>query len=410
MTGDQPSKDGATGTAGQPEKRTGPEPRLVGTGIFSATVKDTIVTTVLAIILALLIGAVLIAVSNTDVLDALGYFGVYPWDTFTRAGEAIWVSYASLLKGSIGSVDALQATLAKSAPLICAGLGVALAFKAGLFNIGAQGQIIAGALAAGYVGFTWTSLPIGVHLLVSVVAGVVAGGLYGGIAGVLKARTGAHEVITTIMLNHVAGFALAYALAREIYQVTGSDERVSPPVADSATYPSLLGIHSGVVVALLAAMLVWWILERSTLGFELKAVGANPDAARTAGMNVAKVYTVAMLLAGAFAGLAATMQINGDHAQISDTLIGTIGFDAITVALLGRGSPLGTVLAGLLFGALQVGGVSMQASTASTPPELALVLQSLIVLFVAAPAVVRHLVRLRDEKQDSTFAAKGLSA
>src|SRR3546814_3024832 len=123
--------------------------------------------------------------------------------------------------------------------------------------------------------------------------------LYGGIAGVLKARTGAHEVITTIMLNHVAGFALAYALAREIYQVTGSDERVSPPVADSATYPSLLGIHSGVVVALLAAMLVWWILERSTLGFELKAVGANPDAARTAGMNVAKVYTVAMLLAGA---------------------------------------------------------------------------------------------------------------
>ncbi|MDN5894276.1 MAG: ABC transporter permease [Nocardioides sp.] len=382
---------------------TPPEPEVRERG--ANAIVDTAVTTALAIILALLIGAVLIAVSNKDVIEAMGYFGSYPWDTFTRAADAIGTSYVALVEGSVGSIGSVRETLAKAAPLICAGLGVSLAFRSGMFNIGAQGQMLVGAMAAGYIGFRW-DLPPGIHLLVAVIGAVVAAGLYGAIAGLLKAKAGAHEVISTIMLNHIGGFLLAYALAQEAFQITGSDEPLSPRVADSARFPEIFGVHSGVLLAILAAFLMWWILERSTLGFELRSVGNNPDASRTAGMSVAKVYTLAMLLAGGFAGLAATMQINGDGAQLSDSLVGTIGFDAITVALLGRGSPIGTVLAGLLFGALQVGGISMQASPAGTPPELALVLQSLIVLFVAAPALVRHLVRIRDE-QSTTFTAKG---
>lgn len=393
-------------TEAPPEKAAPPPERE--RSARATTAIDTAVTSALAIVLALIIGAVLIAVSNEDVVEAMGYFGSYPWDTFTRAWDAISTSYTALVQGSLGSFGSVRETLAKSAPLICAGIGVSLAFRSGLFNIGAQGQILLGAMAAGYIGFTWDLPPV-IHLLVAVLGAVVAAGLYGAIAGVLKARAGAHEVISTIMLNHIGGFLLAYALAQEAFQIVGSDEPLSPRVADSARYPEIFGVHSGVLVAILAAFLMWWILERSTLGFELRAVGNNPDASRTAGMSVAKVYTMAMLLAGGFAGLAATMQINGDGAQLSDSLVGTIGFDAITVALLGRGSPIGTVLAGLLFGALQVGGTSMQASPAGTPPELALVLQSLIVLFVAAPALVRHLARIRDERQSSAFAAKGTS-
>jgi simple sugar transport system permease protein len=165
--------------------------------------------------------------------------------------------------------------------------------------------------------------------------------------------------------------------------------------------------HSGVILALAAAVLIWWLLERSTLGFELRAVGANPDAARTAGMNVGKVYTLAMLVAGALAGLAAVQQILGHEDSLTANVAGAIGFDAITVALLGRATPLGTVLAGLLFGALAAGGVQMQASQAATPVELTQVLQALIVLFVAAPALVRGLLRFKDTGGGATVMAKG---
>ncbi|WP_425489944.1 ABC transporter permease [Nocardioides ungokensis] len=214
---------------------------------------------------------------------------------------------------------------------------------------------------------------------------MLGGALWGGIAGVLKARTGAHEVITTIMMNYLAAALLIYCLGKNAFQRPGSDNTQSPPVNDSATFPSIGNLHLGVLAAFLAAVLVWWILNRSTLGFEMRAVGANPDASRTAGMNVPAVYTAAMIIAGALAGLAATMGILGHHDSLSPTMAGSIGFDAITVALLGRATPIGTVLAGLLFGALSVGGVAMQASPAATPKELTQILQALIVLFVAAP-------------------------
>ena len=363
-------------------------------------------TTLAAIALALLIGAVLIAFSSRSVLETLPYFFSYPMDFFSEAAHAIGSSYWALLTGSVGSGHAIATTLVRSAPLICAGLGVTLAFRAGLFNIGAQGQLLLGALAAGYVGFTW-HLPPGIHLLAALGAGILGGALWGGIAGSLKARTGAHEVITTIMLNYLAAALLIYCLGKNAFQRPGSDNTQSPPVADSATFPTVGNMHLGVIVAFLAAVLVWWILSRSTLGFEMRAVGANPDASRTAGMNVPAVYTTAMVIAGGLAGLAATMGILGHHDSLSPTMAGNIGFDAITVALLGRATPLGTVLAGLLFGALSVGGVAMQASAASTPKELTEVVQALIVLFVAAPALVQGMLRMKQTDENKTVMAKG---
>lgn len=370
-----------------------------------AALLPTVRVTAGAFVIALLVGAVLIAFSDDDVIASLPYFFSYPWDFFTRSGDAIWSSYSALVTGSLGSGSALITTLERAAPLTCAGLGVTLAFRAGLFNIGAQGQLLVAALVAGYVGFTY-NLPPGIHLIAALVAGLLGGAVWGGAIGLLKARTGAHEVITTIMFNYLAVSLLLYALSKDAFQRPGSDNPLSPKVADSATFPSIFGVHLGVFLALGAGVAVWWLLERSTLGFELRAVGANADASRTAGMSVAKVYTLAMVFAGMLAGLAAVMSVLGDQNSVSTTMAGNIGFDAITVALLGRATPLGTVLAGLLFGAMSVGGVAMQAS-AGTPKELTEVLQALIVLFVAAPALVRVMLRFKDDGGGSTVMAKG---
>lgn len=362
-----------------------------------------------AFLVAFVIGAFVIALSDREVLASLKYFFSYPWDFFTRSWDAISSSYWALIKGAVGSPHAIASTLQRSAPLICAGLGVTLAFRAGLFNIGAQGQLIMGAICAGYVGFTW-HLPYGLHLIVALVAGLAGGAAWGALVGFLKARTGAHEVITTIMFNYLAAAVLLYALSHDAFQRPGSDNAQSPKVDGSAAFPRIeigsFTMHLGVLLAFAAAFGVWWLLERSTWGFELRAVGANPNASRTAGMSVGKVYTLAMLLAGLLAGLASTMQVLGNQNSLTTTLPGTIGFDAITVALLGRATPMGTVMAGLLFGAMNVGGVAMQAS-AGTPKELTYVIQALIVLFVAAPALVRGLLRIKQTGGGATVMAKG---
>lgn len=375
------------------------------------TVRDTVV----AILLALAVGAFLIAISDDDVIEAFdnlftypGSFFIYAGDVVRHAAGAVWDAYSALVRGAVGSGSALQRTLERSAPLICAGLGVTLAFRAGLFNIGATGQMLVGALAAGYVGFTY-DLPPGVHLLAAVAAGLLASTLWGGLVGVLKAQTGAHEVITTIMLNQIARFTVLYFLAKEAFQRPGSDNLQSPTVADSATYPTIFGLHLGIPLALLAAAAVWWLLERSRLGFEMRAVGASPDASRTAGMSISKVYIAAMSIAGLLSGLAITMTLLGLQQSVTDQVVGSVGFDAITVALLGRATPLGTVLAGLLFGALSAGGLGMQTS-AGVPPELIQVVQALIVLFVAAPALIRGLGRVRRRRGARAGEQKGAAA
>ena len=374
--------------------------------------------TVLSVVLALLIGGLLIVISDPRVQDAASYFFSRPGDTFSAAWESVSSAYAALFQGSLinfqeysigRALRPFAETLTYATPLIAAGLAVALPFRAGLFNIGAEGQIILGAIFAGYVGFA-IDLPIVVHVTAAVIAGLIGGAIWAGIAGVLKARTGAHEVIVTIMLNNIARFLIVYLLATSAFQRPGRADPISPFVDESAELPRFFEatrLHVGFLLAILAAVFVWWLLERSTLGFRLRAVGYNPNAATTAGMSVTGTYTIVFLIAGALAGLAGASLALGTERHLTPGISGGLGFDAITVALLGRSSPWGTIAAGILFGALRAGGVTMQART-GTPIDIVLVLQALIVLFIAAPPLVRAVFRIKIRAPEPlTTAAKG---
>ncbi|WP_425308299.1 ABC transporter permease [Ammonicoccus fulvus] len=356
-----------------------------------------IVTTLVAFVLAFFVGAILMIVSDADVAAKWAYFFAQPGDALAASWEKVSGAYSALLVGSLGGWGPITETTAQAAPLICAGLGVGLAFRAGLFNIGAQGQAIWGAILAAYVGFTWHLPPV-LHLIVAITIGVLGGAIWGGIVGWLKARAGAHEVIVTIMMNYIAVGLLAWLLTTTAFQRPGRADPISPVVDWNATLPRIEGsrLHLGFLIALLAAVFVWWLLDRSTIGFAIRAVGANPHAAATAGMSVGRTTVITMTVAGALAGLAGVQfalgpSVLGTPVPLSAGLVGTVGFDAITVALLGRSRPFGTVLAGLLFGGLHAGGLAMQ-SMAGTPLTLTTVLQALIVLFVAAPGLVRTLV------------------
>jgi simple sugar transport system permease protein len=367
---------------------------------------ETWVVTLLAFVCALVFGAILIALADTATRNASHFFFQHPSDTFSAAWGAISAAYSALFRGAVFNTNSLYSnggvpiflpisdTLVNAAPLILGGLAVAVAFRAGLFNIGVQGQLIMGAIGAGYVGFAW-HLPTGLHVLVALVFGIVGGALWGGLVGWLKARTGAHEVITTIMLNYVAYYFLGYLLGTNGYQAPHSNEATSPFIHKSAQLPNLFeDLHSGIILAILAAIGCWWLLSHSTLGFTLKAVGANHFAARTAGMKIERSYVVVMLISGALAGLVGCSQVLGTRHVVTQDVDGGFGFDAITVALLGRGTPLGTVLAGLLFGAFRAGGLAISSYT-STPPDVVSVIEPVMVLFIAAPALVRSIFRLK---------------
>jgi ABC-type uncharacterized transport system permease subunit len=291
---------------------------------------------------------------------------------------------------------------------------VAIAFRAGLFNIGATGQLIGGALFATWLGFGVHMPPV-VHVIVAVLGAFAGGALIGWVVGALKAWTGAHEVIVTIMLNYVMIFFLSWILGTKLMQRPGRTDLVSPFIDTNAQLPHIAGpnlrVNASFLIALAAAVGVWWLLSRSTVGFEFRAVGANPNAARSAGMSVGRVWILVMLIAGGLAGLAGSAIVQGTDFDLTFQSYGTFGFDGITVALLGRARPLGTVLAALLFGALEAGGVQMQAQT-QTPAELVTVIQSLIVLFVAAPPLIRAMFRLREARARGTgqAMAKGWGA
>ncbi|MFL4475518.1 ABC transporter permease [Paeniglutamicibacter sp. MACA_103] len=353
---------------------------------------------VLAVIVALVLGGLLIAATDPKVSTTAGYLFSRPSDFFSALWAAGTDSYVSLFRGSIYNsrqgFEPFLETLTVSTPLICAGLGVALAFRAGLFNIGAQGQIIIGAIMASYAGFAW-HLPFGLHLLLVILMGVIGGAVWGGLVGLLKARTGAHEVILTIMFNYVALYFLDFLLNTKAFQRPGETNPISPILDPSAVFPALPGsrLHLGFVTAIALTLLVSWILKRSTIGFEFRAVGANAAAARTAGVNVARSTILVMAIAGALAGAAGVAQVAGTEKVLTAGIAASLGFDAITVALLGRSTPWGTFLAGLLFGAFRAGAVTMQIST-GTPIDIVLVVQSLIVLFIAAPPLVRAMFGL----------------
>jgi simple sugar transport system permease protein len=258
--------------------------------------------------------------------------------------------------------------------------------------------MLLGGAAAGWVSVK-LDLPVVIHLVVAVLAAMTVGGLWAGLAGFLKARTGAHEVITTIMLNYVGFYLVFFALSNQsLLQAPNTNNPKSLPAQDTAIMPDLLGerfnLHLGFLLALVAVGVVWWLLNRSSFGFRVRAVGENPDAARVAGIEVGRTYVLVMLVAGSLVGLAGANQVLGTVTSgVTVDLDAGIGFDAITVALLGRSNPLGILAAGMLFGAFKAGGFSMQASE-GIPIDLVLVVQSLIVLFIAAPPLVRAIFRL----------------
>jgi simple sugar transport system permease protein len=385
--------------------------------VFDAVVEGNSVTvTLLAFVAAIVVGGLLIAFTDPVVLPKFGHFFSAPGGALGAAWSSASGAYTAMFRGSIvdihtvsaafhgGSITAvfepLSETLVNATPLILAGLAVMLPFRCGLFNIGGTGQFIGGAVVAGWIGFA-VQLPPVIHVGVAIAGGLAGGAICGWLVGFLRARTGANEVIVTIMFNYVAQFLLLYLLGTHAFRRPKRIDPISRVVHGTARLPHLLGgtlrVNFGFVLAIGAAVAVSWIIKRSTLGFEFRTIGANPDAARAAGMNVERGYIVVMLVAGALAGLAGAAVVLGTDYSLTPGIYGTYGFDAITVALLGRGTALGVVLASLLFGALHAGGVQMQAAT-QTPIDIVIVIQALIVLFIAAPPLVRTMFRLRGQR------------
>jgi general nucleoside transport system permease protein len=337
-----------------------------------------------------------------SIFTALLVGGVIIWLAGPRlAGDWLGLKfvldgYAGLFVGAFGSQKAIIGTLVRATPLIFAGLAVALAFRCGLFNIGVEGQLALGALFAAWVGVNLTGLPAIVHLPLTLIGGLVGGFLWGMIPGFLKARTGAHEVITTIMLNYIAAQLTGYLLTGpwrdpNPTNVTAQTSRI----AETARLPALLpGLHWGVVLAFLAAIAVWYFLWKTTWGFEIRTVGANSSAAKYAGINVTRNVVLAMALSGLLAGLGGAVQVAGVNYRNTLGFNVGYGFDGIAIALLGRNTPLGTVLAALLFGALRNGATLMQFRT-QISADIISVIQALILIFVAAEQIIRWLYRVR---------------
>jgi simple sugar transport system permease protein len=361
------------------------------------------------------------------VLSKFSYFTARPGDALNASWALISSAYADLFKGSIFDPAAFQAwfdgtgtwqtafgpiseTLTYATPLVFTGLSVAIAFRGGLFNIGGQGQAVMGCVLGAVAGFAF-SLPPGIHLIVALLFGLIGGGLWGFLPGLLKARTGAHEVITTIMLNYVATLFLSWLILQKGVQDPNRSDAISKAIKSSAELPALpspLRVHLGIVLAVLVTAGVAWLINRSSFGFELRAVGVNPPAARTAGMSVAKTYTLLMVVAGGLAGLGGAVQVLGTADKLTAQVAGNIGFDGLLVALLGRNKPWGTLLAAILYGALRAGGNLMQVDK-SISLELVTVLQALIVIFIAAPALVKAIFQLRAARSArlGTSLAKG---
>ena len=371
----------------------------------------------LSFFMAFTLTGLIIAISDAKVLAKFSS----PLEFIKSALAAVGNAYLALFQGSVYDVNLtkghtfihgfypLSETIVTATPLILTGLSVALAFKSGLFNIGAQGQFIFGAIGASYVGFHF-HLPVGIHILVAALVGALLAAIWGGIVGLLKARTGAHEVILTIMMNYIASYFILWVLKTQSFLRPGRIDPIAPEVNQSARLPLLAGenfrLNFGIFIALAAAVFVWWLLTKTTIGFKFRAVGANGQAAKTAGISVPFVITSTMMICGALAGLGGAVQVLGSEYALNADIAGSFGFDAITVALLGRAQPLGTVFAALLFGALHAGGRTMQSST-GVPLDIVLVTQALIVLFIAAPAFVRYLFRIKKMNTSASLTSKG---
>ncbi|WP_341856039.1 ABC transporter permease [Brachybacterium sp. GPGPB12] len=367
--GSAPGVGAGAADAPPPEERA--ETALART--LQSIARSDLLVVVMSFVFAFLIGSVLIVIADEEVRTTLGYFFARPSDALTAIWQSVTHAYGAMFRGAVfdgpgfsrvaedvreagGSgtyvlFPALAAgsrplteTLTVATPLIIAAAGMAVSFRAGLFNIGGTGQLIVGAMAAGYVGFA-VQLPVVLHLLVALLAGVLAGGVWGGIAGFLKARFGANEVISTIMLNWIATYLLFFALKTTAFTGANQSQPTSPSVGENATLPLLLGggfrLHAGLFLAAGAAVLLWWLMSRSTLGFHFRAVGSNPRAARVAGISPARTAFLVLAVAGALVGLAGAVHVLGTERRLTEGVAGNIGFDAITVAAAGPLRPRG---------------------------------------------------------------------
>lgn len=338
-----------------------------------------------AVLLALLVGAVILLMSGASPTEA----------------------YAALVKGAFGGTRQFSRTLEKTTPLIFSGLAVAFAFKAGLFNIGAQGQLLFGAITAAWLGFALDGLPALIHAPLALLGGGVAGALYGAIPGALKVYTGAHEVITTIMLNYVA-INLTDFLADGPLKDTSPGNIVArtPPILATAELPDLGPIPIGFVIGLLMAFLAWWLLWHTTIGYEIRTVGLNPSAANYAGIKVAFTVILTMVISGLLAGLGGAIETQGVVGRYQPGFNVGLGFDGITIALLGRTNPFGVIPAALLVGAMRTGSSQMQFS-ANVSAEIIDVILAVLLFFVTADMVVRWILRMRETEEEQVVLSSG---
>ncbi len=348
---------------------------------FLKSAGNTMLVPILAVLTSLVVGGIVIA--------AVGGNPIY--------------AYMGLFQGAFGSAKAWSETAVWASPYIFAGLAVALAFKGGLFNIGAEGQLALGAVVAAWVGYALpdaigVTLPAIIHLPLAIGLGLLAGALWGAIPGALKAYTGGHEVINTIMMNYIALNMVSYLLNGPMKDKSpGNVVARTPPIAETARFAPIFEgfrIHWGFVLALVVAALVWWLLWKTTLGFEIRTVGSNPDAAKYAGINVKWIIILTMALSGLLAGLAGAIEVTGLNYRHELGFSVGYGFDAIAIALLGKTHPLGVVLAAILFAGMRNGGTRMQFLT-QIPVDVISVIQALILLFVAADAIIRYIYRIR---------------
>jgi len=358
-------------------------------------------TSILTTIVAFFLGGLVVFVTGRDPLSTYnaiwqgtGLEWIFPWVTGTDR--------------AIAAVN-LQQTLLLTTPLILTGLAVALAFRAGLFNIGGQGQYIAGTVGAVWVGSSFEGMPHVLHVILAILAALAGGALWGGIAGVLRATTGANEVITTIMLNWTALWVGVYlfSLGGPLQNDAQPDVPVSNDVVPGARLhvfwgdPELQGLHIGLSIALAVAVFYGVFIRRSARGYEARAVGLNPDAARYGGIRVGPTYIWVMALCGLFAGMAGAMDVLGWQFRVAtnDIQVGSLGFIGIAVALLGRNTAVGTCAAALLFGALLQGTSTRDLDPAVFDPSLAqnltYIIQGLVILLITANAVIIWLVRRR---------------
>ena len=366
-----------------------PRPTDSGAGAGSPMTRiagalPTVLSSLLAVAIALLAGGGVIALS----------------------GQNPFLAYVALFDGAFGGRRAIAETLVMATPLILGGLGFAVASRAGLFNIGLEGQMVLGGLCAGLAAAWDPGLPLYVHLPLALLAAAIAGGIWGFIPGILKAKTGAHEVITTIMLNYLAYRISTVVIGREDLALVNPALQATQPAVDNASLPLLLEgtrLHAGILLALLAAVVVWFLLYRTVFGYKIRTVGLSQGAAAYAGISWGRTIALAMLISGLLAGLGGAVDAIGLHGRYYSVMLG-LGFTSIAVGLVGRNNPFGVVMAGLLFGALASGATRMQ-NTAGIARDIVNVLLAFVILSVSALAVFQQVRQSRRQ----TARARGMT-